>query len=352
MRYGIKFGIGACALMVFSSCGSKGDSGGLETAPPAAQAPAPGVSDFPVRLGSAYQVGTTTYTPSDIAAYDEVGYASWYGADFEGRNTANGEIFMPAAITGAHKTLPMPSYVEVTSLETGRTILVRVNDRGPFANDRLIDLSEGAAKQLGITDQGVAGVRVRKVNPPEQDRAVLRNGQSAATRIDTPESLLKILREKLGKMPKPIATASAAPRPVAAAPGAAPQPSPEAAPRGNGRFVREGAGNAQPAQRTTPAPAAAPRSGDRYVREGASAQSAPQSAAPVAVAGYVVQISSFSSRQRADELARKLGAKVASSSDGRVFRVRFGPFATEAEAQRALADAQRRGYPQARLFRE
>ena len=110
---------------------------------------------------------------------------------------ANGEAFIPSAFTAAHKTLPLPSYVEVTALDTGRTILVRINDRGPFANDRLIDLSAGAARQLGITGQGVTGVRVRKVNPPEQERAALRSGRSVAERIATPESLLRVLNMKL-----------------------------------------------------------------------------------------------------------------------------------------------------------
>jgi rare lipoprotein A len=335
MRFTSKTVSSLGVLLLLSSCGSFDGVGDSEKAvqqiPSAADAPAPGVSDTPVRLGSPFQVGNVTYTPSDVAAYDEVGYASWYGQDFSGRNTANGEIFMPEAISAAHKTLPMPSYVEVTALETGRTILVRVNDRGPFANDRLIDLSEGAAKQLGITAQGVAGVRVRKVNPPQQERAILRSGQMASTRIDTPESLLKILREKLGKLPKPTSVA-AAPRPVPARNAPAPATRP-------------------PAARPS---APAPQSGDgRFVREGASAPRVATAPAPVAsAAGYVVQVAAFSSRARADELARKLGARVATSADGRIFRVRFGPFASEAEGQQALASARQRGYPQARLYRE
>ena len=125
MLYEIKLAVGAVALLSLTSCGSfdgKQDSG-LNRGQPAPDAPAQGVSDYPVRLGSPFQVGNVTYTPADVPAYDEVGYASWYGKELQGRNTANGEIFMPTAITGAHKTLPMPSYVEVTSLDTGRTIL-------------------------------------------------------------------------------------------------------------------------------------------------------------------------------------------------------------------------------------
>ena len=329
MRYGIELLAAGAAMLLLGGCGSfdsKSDGRGLDIGPPAAPPPKAGVSDYPVRIGSAYQVGEVTYVPADVTAYDEVGYASWYGAELQGRNTANGETFVSSAITGAHKTLPMPSYVEVTALDTGRTILVRVNDRGPFANDRLIDLSEGAATQLGISAQGLAAVRVRKVNPPEQERAMLRSGQSAPTRLDTPESLLKVLREKLGKQPRPAVTAVKSPPPSPPSGQAKSQPVPAPTSQ-DGRFVREGSSAPKPAPRPSPAPAAN-------------------------AAGYVVQVASFSSRANADALAKKIGARVAASGDGRLFRVRYGPFVSEAEAQHALADAKKRGYPQARLYRE
>src|SRR3546814_10286294 len=102
-------------------------------------------------------------------------------------------------LSAAHKTLPLPSYVEVTALDTGRTILVRVNDRGPMANDRLIDLSRGAAEQLGLAD-GVTGVRVRRVNPPKAERLRLRAGKAVPDRLATPDSLLAILRRKLSEI--------------------------------------------------------------------------------------------------------------------------------------------------------
>ncbi len=311
-----------------------------------------GVSDFPAKIGTPYQIGNVSYTPEDVAAYDDVGYASYYGDELAGNKTANGEMFVPGGITAAHKTLPLPSYVEVTALDTGRTILVRINDRGPFANDRLIDLSAGAAQQLGITQQGVAGVRVRKVNPPEQERAALRSGRAVAERISTPESLLRVLNMKLAKQPKPsgVVRTAAVPRQIAM-----PQQT-AAAPAQNGRFIREGGSPANTAARPStarPATAARPAQSQdgRFIREGAGAvqtRSAPQAGA----AGYVVQLASYSSKSRADQLARSMGASVQQSSDGALFRVRMGPYATEAEAQRGLATAQQRGYPQARIFRE
>jgi rare lipoprotein A len=138
------------------------------------------VSDTAPKVGAPYVVGGRTYVPRDDPRYDEIGYASWYGGHHRGRPTANGERFDPDGISAAHTTLPLPSYAEVTALDTGRTILVRINDRGPFVPGRIIDLSYGAAKQLGIARQGTARVRVRRVEPSERARAALRGGRTAA----------------------------------------------------------------------------------------------------------------------------------------------------------------------------
>ena len=154
-------------------------------------------SDVPVRIGPAYAVHGQTYVPAADPHYDMLGFASWYGHE-SGDQTANGEHFRAAAINGANRTLPLPSYVEVTSLETGRTILVRVNDRGPFGNDwRLIDLSEGAAELLGIKARGTAPVRIRVVEPPEEDRARLRDGKPARERPTVTGQALADLRAQL-----------------------------------------------------------------------------------------------------------------------------------------------------------
>jgi rare lipoprotein A len=136
------------------------------------------VSDTPVRIGRPYTVRGVTYVPAQQPGYDEVGYASWYGHE-SGNRTARGEKFRPNGISAAHPTLPLPSYVEVSELTSGRTILVRVNDRGPFARGRVIDLSRGAAKLLGFDRQGQAAVRVRLANPDEKDRKRLRKGKAA-----------------------------------------------------------------------------------------------------------------------------------------------------------------------------
>ena len=113
------------------------------------------------KLGSPYKVAGRWYVPREEPGYDREGRSSWYGDDFHGRKTANGEIFDMRALTAAHPTLPMPCYAYVTNLANGRTILVRVNDRGPYANDRIIDLSHASARALGYEGKGLADVRVR-----------------------------------------------------------------------------------------------------------------------------------------------------------------------------------------------
>lgn len=154
------------------------------------------VSDTPVRIGQPYSVRGVTYVPTADPTYDMLGYASWYGPE-SGSQTANGEHFRPDWVTGANTTLPLPSYVEVTDLDTGRRIIVRINDRGPFSRKRIIDLSRGAAEQLGIRNGGVAPVRVRVVQPSAEDRKRLREGKPARPLPDERPAILANLREQL-----------------------------------------------------------------------------------------------------------------------------------------------------------
>lgn len=113
------------------------------------------------KLGQPYRINGRLYVPEFDPNYDRVGVASWYGDAFHGRPTANGELFDKERISAAHPTLPLPSRVRVTNLENGRSIELRVNDRGPFVGDRLIDLSQAAARELGFEEQGLARVRVQ-----------------------------------------------------------------------------------------------------------------------------------------------------------------------------------------------
>ena len=288
------------ALILLAACG--GGGGGLADLPAAPRTTGP-AGDYPMVLGPTYTVEGVSYTPADVMNYDAVGYAG----------VADG-----AGVSAAHRTLPLPSYVEVTSLDTGKTILVRVERRGPMTNSRLVDLSPAAAAQLGLTG-GKAPVRVRRVNPPEPERAVLRMGQSAPARMDTPQSLLGVLRRKLDgpglpapqPMPQPTATPTPAPTltPAPAPKGKIPRVAPEAPPA---------------VERITPTPA-------------------------MPANALVVQVGAFGDRARADAVAKRAGAQV--SKAGSVWRVRMGPFASLAEAQAALAKARAAGYSDARIQR-
>ncbi len=305
MRLPVNRSLPFMALILLSACGGSGVAG-LPVAPHTS-GPA---GDYPMVLGPSYSVEGVNYTPADVMNYDAVGYAG----------VADG-----AGVSAAHRTLPLPSYVEVTSLDTGKTILVRVERRGPMTNALLVDLSPAAAAQLGLTG-GKAPVRVRRVNPPEPERAVLRMGQAAPARMDTPQSLLSVLRRKLEgpglpapqqmpqQMPQPAPTAT--PTPPAVAPVVKPAP--------KGKIPRV-APEAPPAvERITPPPA--PAAGT-----------------------LVVQVGAFGDRARADAVAKRSGGQV--SRSGTVWRVRMGPFASQAQAQAALAKAKAAGYSDARIQR-
>jgi rare lipoprotein A len=115
------------------------------------------------RIGKPYTVAGRIYVPEEDVNYREEGLASWYGNDFHGRQTANGEVFDMESLSAAHPTLPMPSYARVTNLSNGRSLIVRVNDRGPYHGNRLIDVSNKAAELLEFKSNGVANVRVEYV---------------------------------------------------------------------------------------------------------------------------------------------------------------------------------------------
>lgn len=157
------------------------------------------------KVGKPYKVAGKWYYPREDTRYDEVGVASWYGDDFHGRQTANGEVYDMHALSAAHPTLPLPTYARVTNLSNGRSVVVRVNDRGPYAHGRLIDLSAQTAKVLGFTNHGTTKVRVQYVGraPLEGDDTWLTTtyaeagqtmpmpGSRIATTGDTPRASMR-----------------------------------------------------------------------------------------------------------------------------------------------------------------
>ena len=283
MRLSVNYVLPLAALVLVSGCGGGGAKPLAEPNPVGYNGPS---SDYPIVVGDPFTIEGTTYTPTDRLNYDEVGYAAAGGEGGGG-------------VTIAHKTLPLPSYAEVTSLDSGKTVLVRVERRGPMVNDRLVELSPGAAAQLGLSGATKAAIRIRRVNPPEMERAMLRGGRQASARMDTPPSLLTVLKRKLD----PALVTPPAP-PV-------PDPSPSAAP--------------------SPAPSPAPVA----------------STAPVAGGAFLVQVGSFANPANAHAVSGKVGGSLRSS--GRISRVVMGPFATRAQAEAALARARAAGYKDAQI---
>ena len=141
------------------------------------------------KIGAPYTVKGVTYYPHVDYAYDQVGLASWYGGGFQGQYTANGEVFDMNQLTAAHTTLPLPSIVEVVNLQNNRALRIRVNDRGPFARGRIIDLSRRAAQLLGLERSGTALVRVRVLREPSliaaaaAEHGIVSNGDEAGTAV-------------------------------------------------------------------------------------------------------------------------------------------------------------------------
>jgi rare lipoprotein A len=272
---------GALALLALAGC--VGEQPAPEIAPAYAAAPpagrAPPVA-LPPEAGDA-QGPRATAGPGPAGGYDAVGYASRFGDELEGQPTASGAPFVSSAVVAAHRILPLGSYAEVTALDTGRTILVRIADRGPGRADREIDLSTGAVQQLGATG-ALVPVRVRSVAAAPEDAAALAAGRAAAARLDAPEAVLRALRRRL--------------------------------------------------------PAGMP----------AVTRAAPTAAAAIGAAAFVVQVAAFSRGERARALAQRIGGEA--QEGGGLWRVRLGPFADMASAQRARDDAVRRGYADAAIM--
>jgi rare lipoprotein A len=257
------------------------------------------------KVGSPYQIGGTWYYPREQPDYDETGIASWYGPGFYGHPTANGETFDADSLTAAHRTLPLPVNVRVTNLENGESVIMRVNDRGPFAKSRIIDVSERAAKLLGIYGPGTARVRVQYVA-----RADLPNGQPQPFGVDTP-----------------VAVASAA------------APAPVGQVETNTLGAIPGTTEAPP---TAAAPAPVPAAPAPQTADPGALPTGQVTRVPVPpVTHLYVQVGAFSNYQNAARLAARLdgGLKISAIQRGgqTLYRVRLGPFNTTDDADAALS---------------
>lgn len=282
------------------------------------------------KLGKPYRIDGVWYYPNVDYNYRESGIASWYGPNFHGNRTANGERFDQNAITAAHRTLPLPSMVRVTNLENGRALRVRVNDRGPYAHGRIIDLSRRAAQLLGFSGRGTAKVRVEILPDESRQLAMLySNGKSE----------VQIARAN-GGAPRSRRAAPA----VRAAPRIAVTKAP-LEPLKRGR-PRTGVRPAAP----TPAPEAPP---DRASLE-------PQADGkvthvPVSAADMYIQVGAFAQFTNANRLRARLSVLGRTTVIGviygeqQLFRVRIGPIRRLKRADRILARLIGAGFTQARI---
>ena len=251
-------------------------------------------------VGKPYDVAGQKFYPRHDPSYDRTGVASWYGPKFHKRMTSNGEWFDMNQLTAAHTTMELPSYAKVTNLENGRTVVVRVNDRGPFVNDRIIDMSKRSADVLGFRGKGKTKARVQYIGPaPINDPDY---GHLAAMNQEL---------ERGTPLRQMIAGADLR----------------------NGRYGEQ-----------------AP------VYAAASVDTSTASIAPAAnQGGYFVQVAAFSDPSNAERAKADLQdvgnvlVEAASGSYGPVYRVRVGPMQSESEAQAALDTIRARGHHDARL---
>lgn len=283
-----------------------------------------------VKIGKPYEVKGETFVPKYEAAYSEEGKASWYGPQFHGRMTASGEKYDKHEMTAAHRTLPMPSIVKVTRLDTGKSVKVRINDRGPFAHSRIIDLSQAAAEELDMIRVGTAKVRVEYLS------------------TDTEEYIASMgLKKPEGWGDSPITVAAVPAGDITSSELAAPAPRP----------LMEGSLSFD-----SQAPAAgAPLSMSEVAEVPASSFSLNLvSPAQAGTAGgdsrYRIQTASFSSQESADRVAgtlRSLAAtlvKPVQANGQQFYRVSLGPLAHYDEAERLLEQVQALGYRDARIM--
>ena len=273
------------------------------------------------KVGKPYQVDGIWYYPKQDLSYDETGIASWYGEQFHGRYTANGEVFDLNGLTAAHHTLPMPSIVQVTNLENGRTLTLRVNDRGPFAGARIIDVSRQAAQLLGFERNGTAKVRVRVMEAESmQAQAVAR-------------------RNGVEEVPGgPVEVAQAAPRTAVDAQPLAPLPGTHVAPAPQTASI-------VPVKASPPdiTPVDPPLTGK--VTIGAAHPNAQ----------IFIQAGAFAQMDNASRVRQRIaGIGSANITAVRVngnnlFRVRLGPIASVDDADKLLARVLATGLPDARI---
>jgi rare lipoprotein A len=289
----------------------------------------------PVYRIEPYQVKGVWYTPRADYGYDETGTASWYGPGFDQQLTADNELYDMNQLSAAHKTLPLPSVVEVTNLQNGRSVRLRVNDRGPFVEGRIIDLSRRAAQLLGFETTGTAQVRVRILREESIQVA------EAAMHGDTRHVMLAQAAVPRSE-PRPLAQV-AAPPPASSSPPPMPEPRPEIASASSGYWPTL----------ITPAHAETLHRPIAPPPPTIAAKPPPRSSGRIFVQAGTFAIPENAQRVRARIAALGSVEIVRTAARGtELYRVRLGPVASEAAAARLLGKVVDSGYPGARVVGE
>lgn len=238
------------------------------------------------QVGKPYRIGGKWYFPKEDPNLDETGVASWYGRGFHGRLTANGEVYDMRDLSAAHTTMPIPSYARVTNLSNGKSIMVRVNNRGPFHENRIMDMSEKAAEMLGFKSNGIAKVRVQYVGRAKlagSDERMLLSSYREGGRTDLAEDRTLIAGSQVASLPVPLANPRGSVQQVASLDTRAPvQPAAYALASGP---AQRPAVTAAVAPLPPPLPAPATSSAAVIAKEMGSATGAPMPLLPASLGG-------------------------------------------------------------------
>ena len=335
------------AMVTLSACATSGSGKGRAAQDiPTVTDPAPIVSG----TMRPYTIRGRTYRPHEQPNYDEKGLASWYGQYHHGRSTSTGERFDMNALTAAHKTLPLPSMVEVTNPANGRRVLLRVNDRGPFVDSRIIDLSRGSAEALGLLNQGVGEVRVRYAGPAPRTAGGMLLADVGSRNARQPE------RAEVTPVAAPARAVTSAARPYNEV--VREQPRASAAPSSVNSYPRTRRDTPIPQQPIPPL--MPPRDAPLSVTPVPSPLPSPvlqvpaPVPTPVTTTTYKVQVITFDERAYADGVARRLGDGAVVESferNGRtIYRVIIGQWPDAAAAERSRQAIIARGFSDALLI--
>lgn len=294
------------------------------------------------KIGNPYQIEGEWYYPEENPDYNVVGMASWYGPNFHGKATANGDLFNQNALTAAHKTLPLPSMVRVTNLENSRTVVLMVNDRGPYAKGRIIDVSKAAAKVLEFHDEGLTRVRVEFL--PGHTKKLL-----ADLKIDgqMPYETARNLERSIQKKNNGNLSPDVAAPIVVAAANTMP---PKKLHVPNSMFLNQ-AHAAAPVQTKTPPPPPFPA---KTTMEDPTVAAA----APLPTKRLYIQAGAFGVKENADRLGKRLLAFGHTSivplqaRNTTLYRVRIGPIKDKESANMLLAQLQDSGHNDVRVVSE